>query len=228
MDEKQTFRIPFRRLDPAEMLTGRAFYEITSGQILFFYPEWESFVITEIADQDDFTVQSYDLLPEGAPFQLIHGKLIHMAAPEDIHQAVLGNIFYEIKHFLKQNKLGKVRIAPEDVVLDEKNVVQPDLFFVSIKRNSIIDRKVYGAPDFVVEILSRNAAYDRGEKMELYAAHGVVEYWIVHPTEAFVEVYHNENKVFRLVQTAQKSDTIASVAIEGFVLQLADVFDVDA
>ena len=53
------------------------------------------------------------------------------------------------------------------VVLDEENGVQPDLVYVSREREaSISDRGVEGAPDLLVEVLSRaTQARDRGIKM---------------------------------------------------------------
>ncbi len=227
METENNNQFPFRRLDPAELIGSSTHYRIQPGQIMFYYEPWQAFVITDISGEKEYSIEHYDLLPEGAPYQLINSKLVFMAAPEEIHQAVLGNIHYEIKHYLKKNKVGKVRIAPVDVVLDEGNVVQPDLFFVSIKRSSIIDRKVFGAPDFVVEVLSSNAFYDRGEKLENYAKHGVVEYWIVHPTEEYIEVYHNEEKKLKLVQKAEKDDKVVSKAIEGLVLDVGDIFEED-
>ena len=49
---------------------------------------------------------------------------------------------------------------------------------------------VYGAPDFVVEVLSPSTAKnDRGYKKDAYAAAGVKEYWIVSPSDKSVEQY---------------------------------------
>ena len=82
--------------------------------------------------------------------------------------------------FAKDNGLGLVYIAPLDVVLTDNDTVQPDILFVSTERLHIITGgKVQGAPDLVVEILSPSTAgYDMGYKMDLYARHGVKEYWI--------------------------------------------------
>ena len=62
-------------------------------------------------------------------------------------------------------------------------MVQPDLLFISSERNEIITPdNVRGAPDLVVEILSpATAERDRTLKLDLYAKHGVKEYWIVGP-----------------------------------------------
>jgi len=65
-------------------------------------------------------------------------------------------------------------------------VVVPDLAFVTTARRSILgERTIEGAPDIVVEILSPSPR-DRDERVrrDLYAAHGVPEYWLLDPDVA--------------------------------------------
>ena len=87
---------------------------------------------------------------------------------------------------------GEVFCAPllvEFTGTDDR--VQPDLLSVSNERQSIIgERQVLGAPDLVIEILSPSTAHrDRGIKPDLYARHGVRQYWIVDPDEDVVDVW---------------------------------------
>ena len=224
MDEnrKQSLFVP---LSPEKLLYAKQFYPL-DGQIMFWYEEWQEYVVTVIDDTKTYYTDDYFLLPEGAPYQLINGKLIFMPSPLDIHQKVSGNLFLHIGWHVKSHGLGEIRHAPDDVILDEENVVQPDLLFVSIKRNNIIKSRIFGAPDFVVEILSAgNSKTDREVKKHLYGKHGVLEYWIVHPTEEYVQVHHNESQEMKLVQTAQKGDTISSKAIEGLELAVEKIFE---
>ncbi len=214
-----------RLFRPEELLGDRP-YLLIERQILFFDEETGSYVITQVSDEEEYTATDYQLLPEGAPFELIQQKLIYMASPEEIHQKIASNLHLEIGYFVKQNKLGEVRFAPLDVHFDSENVFQPDLLFISVKRQSIIKRWIMGAPDFVVEITSGSTEkYDRNQKMEVYGKHRVVEYWIVRPVDEKIEVYHNEEQSMKLVQEAGKSDTIVSKAIEGFSLHLKRVFE---
>ena len=51
-------------------------------------------------------------------------------------------------------------------------------------------KQVTGAPDLVVEVLSPSTAHrDRRIKLDLYARHGVRQYWIVDPDEDSVDVW---------------------------------------
>ncbi|MCP5502199.1 MAG: Uma2 family endonuclease [Leptospiraceae bacterium] len=203
---------------------GAMHFKIIDEQILF-QDEKGDFVITCISPDKDYNEHHLELLPEMAPYQLIEGKIIFMQSPTDNHQRVLGNLHYFVKDYLMKNPIGEVRFAPLDVRLDEKNVVQPDLLFISIRRVSIIEKKIMGAPDFVIEILSpSNANYDKKHKLGLYGRFLVQEYWIVHPEEEWIEVYHNKAGFLFKQQTARAGDTINSKVIEGFSLDLSRVF----
>ncbi|GHN02785.1 hypothetical protein WSM22_42740 [Cytophagales bacterium WSM2-2] len=56
--------------------------------------------------------------------------------------------------------------------------------------SKIDERGCLGAPDWIIEILSRHtSAKDLHEKFELYEEAGVKEYWVVHPQEQTLLVY---------------------------------------
>ena len=82
-----------------------------------------------------------------------------------------------IKIFTRKKQLGKVFSAPLDTVLDDGNAYHPDVLFVKKDRYHILDEKeevVIGAPDLVVEILSKGTAiYDKGDKKDIYEKYGV-------------------------------------------------------
>lgn len=220
--DKTIYNELLKRVEPTDL--GAMLYKIIDEQILF-QDEDGYFVITTISKGKKYTVKHFELLPESAPYQLIEGELIFMSSPSFDHQDVLGNLFFEIKAFLKEHQIGRVAIAPLDVCLDENNVVQPDLLFVSIRRTNIIERKIMGAPDFIIEILSPgNANYDKKTKLSLYGRFLVTEYWIVHPEEQWIEVYHNKAGILWKQQTAKIGDKIISKAIEGFELDVSRVF----
>jgi Uma2 family endonuclease len=82
-------------------------------------------------------------------------------------------------------------VSPIDVVLDRDRglVVQPDIVFVSTARHAIIRERIWGAPDLVVEVLSRRTALrDQTETLEWYRQYGVNECWFLDPKARTVEV----------------------------------------
>jgi len=210
-----------------EGLLNRGHYGIINNQFVYYSHELGKFVITQISKKQKYTANDYARLPESAPIQLLNGKLIFMPAPKINHQRISRKLTRFIDNFVEEKNAGEVFFAPTDVKFDDSNMVQPDLLFVSIARKDIIGEiNIQGAPDFVVEILSPgNTKAEMESKMELYGKYDVLEYWIIKPKELSVEVYHNQEKTMQLNQEAGMDDTIKSVAIEGFELEVKRIFE---
>ncbi|HEY5463493.1 MAG TPA: Uma2 family endonuclease [Hanamia sp.] len=136
-------------------------------------------------------LEVWESLPEGTLCQLINNKLIMSPAPLVIHQIVIGEIYLEIGHYLRKNKIGKIIIAPMDVHFPEKNILQPDLLFIKNENLDIIKSKgVFGSPDLVIEILSPSTSkIDYEEKKLVYERYGVEEYFIVDPNTKSVDSF---------------------------------------
>ena len=174
-----------------------------------------------------FTYQDYLDLPEdGKRYEVINGDLIMVPGPNTDHQDVSGNLEFELRMVVKKHPIGKVFDAPYDVVLNENNVFQPDIIFVSNENSKIITEKnITGAPDLIIEILSpQTGYYDLTEKKEIYAEFGVKEYWIVDPKKKWIETHINDNNKFKLKQRSEKQGTLKSTLLEGFQIELSEIF----
>jgi len=182
---------------------------------------------TATIEKKKYTYDDYLKTPEDKRYELIQGELIMTPSPVTYHQWLSKNILYELEKLVREKKIGKVFDAPCDVYLDEENVLQPDILFISNERTAIIGEKnIQGAPDLVIEILSENTAYnDMVKKKKLYARFGVKEYWIVDPSEKTVEVFGNKGKVFVLEKTYAQNDTLQATSIEGLKIKLSDIFE---
>ena len=132
-----------------------------------------------------------------------------------------------LKKFANENKLGKVFIAPLDIYLGENETYQPDVFFISKERESIIgEKKIEGAPDLVIEVLSESTAYyDLKKKKAVYEKSGVSEYWIVDPEEKNIEIYENSTSGFQKIALVESSKTYTSKKLTGFILKSEEVFN---
>lgn len=140
-------------------------------------------------------VDVFESLPEGTLCQVINNQLIMSPAPTSQHQQVLKKIFRQLDKFVESHNLGEVLFAPVDVYLDEKNIYQPDIVFISKENLHIIHDKIKGVPDLVIEILSKGSEKtDKIEKKAVYEKCGVKEYWIADPETKKVWGYWlNEN-----------------------------------
>src|SRR5207302_1391904 len=84
---------------------------------------------------------------------LIEGDLYLSPSPHWRHQDVALNIATIIKVHLREHDTGRVYISPMDVILDDTNVYQPDVFFFKHKSKAGLGKRcIEGAPDFDAEM----------------------------------------------------------------------------
>ena len=68
-------------------------------------------------------------------------------------------------------------------------MVQPDICVIC-DPEKIEEKGCLGAPDWIIEILSKHTSTkDLTKKFEVYEECGVKEYWVVHPLDETVLVY---------------------------------------
>jgi len=142
-----------------------------------------------------YSYSDYIKWPDDERWEIINGVAYNMSpAPKVKHQKISGNLYFELKKSLVSKKSQcDLFSAPTDVVLDEYNVVQPDIFIVCNK-NKITEDNIRGAPDLVIEITSKSTELkDKKEKLFLYERFGVKEYIIVFPEREYVERYILQN-----------------------------------
>jgi Uma2 family endonuclease len=147
------------------------------------------------------TYEDYCALPDdGLRYEVIEGFLFSEPSPRRAHQQVAANLHLILGPHVREHELGRVFIAPFDVILGRRTVVVPDLVFVGRERAGIVtERAVEGSPDLVVEVLSpRTARRDRVAKLRAYARRGVQHYWLVDPEAKTLEAFELVEGVYRL------------------------------
>lgn len=175
------------------------------------------------------TYEDYLTIPDdGKRHEIIDG-IEHMSpAPSTPHQTILLNLAAALKDHAQRQSLGRVFVAPCDVILSDTNIVQPDVLFVLSDRRTIIkEHGIDGAPDLIAEVISEgNRRYDEVRKRNLYARHGVTEYWVLDPALETVKVYRNpEDGYERTAElTAENNDELTSPLLSEWRLALTDLF----
>lgn len=123
--------------------------------------------------------------------ELIFGTLRVAESPSVRHQDLLLELAILMRVFASQHRMGRVFVAPLDVILDPPKalIVQPDLFYVSKARRDIITDRIWGAPDLVVEVMSPHPRSGQVQDRIGYFAHyGVRECWLLHQLAQSIEV----------------------------------------
>jgi Uma2 family endonuclease len=171
----------------------------------------------------------YDGFEENYYYELIEGMPIQRSSPAIQHQRISRKILVFLDKYINDNNKGEVFYAPVDVHLDEYNLYQPDIVFVSTKKAHIITKiGIEGIPDLVVEILSPSTSkYDRGDKMKVYRRSGVEEYWIIDPKSQSVEVYvyNQAERDFDLDGYAVEKGPLPSKLFPNLDLDIESIFE---
>ena len=140
----------------------------------------------------EYTIDDYYAWPEDQRVELIDGVIYDMGGPLFRHQDIAGEIYYQFRLGIDKFESDcLVGISPLDVQLDcdNKTMVQPDIIILCDQEKNI-DKCVYGAPDFVLEVLSPSSrSRDQIIKLNKYHEAHVREYWIVDPEKERILVY---------------------------------------
>jgi Uma2 family endonuclease len=132
----------------------------------------------------------YRALPDdGLRHEIIDGEHRVSPTPVPYHQLVVGRLLVQLHLGIAEAGLGLVIVAPLTVQLGEHDILVPDIsVLMTDRRHLLTPKKIKGAPNLLIEVLSRSTRRrDRGSKKQSCARNGVPEYWLVDPDEHEVE-----------------------------------------
>lgn len=168
--------------------------------------------------QGSYTVEDYRALPDERRVELIDGCFYDMAAPTSLHQKIAGEIYRQIANYIfDQGGACEVLISPIDVQLDcdEKTMVQPDVIIVCDPER-VTFPCIYGAPDFVLEVVSPSSSKkDCIKKLKKYYDAGVREYWILDPEQELILVYDFSAEVCPKICSLNQLESLSVAIYEG-------------
>ena len=165
-------------------------------------------------------------------YEIIDGELYLMSSPSIRHQLLVGEIFRQIANYLLGKKC-KVFVSPIDVRFSKEkdfrkiwNVVIPDVIVVC-DENKMDERGIVGAPDLVIEVLSKSSVkHDRLRKFHLYQKQRVKEYWIVDPEEMVVYPYIlNKEGSYTLTKIYELEEPIKVEQLKNCKINLKDLIE---
>lgn len=187
--------------------------------------------ISQLNFDKQYSYSDYLLWKFNERVELIRGFIKKMSpSPSLTHQTVSQNLSANLYLYFRPSNC-RLFSAPFDVILPlasekkDTTVVQPDLCVVC-DESKLNERGCHGAPDLVVEIISKNnPKYDIDTKFKLYEEAGVQEYWIIEPYDKILLVYTLKNGVYIGLQPQSIGDSIKSPLFPEMDIALDDVFD---
>ena len=172
--------------------------------------------------------EDYIASPQSAhKSDLIEGVFV-MASPASFeHGDLQGFLLATMRVFVNKRRLGIVQGENIAYRLNQDNVYQPDVSFLSRERLHLAG-EVYvdGPPDLAVEVISPSSRqYDLVEKRINYARFGTREYWTIDPIERSANVY--ELVQGEWVPIRAEEGVLRSKVLDGFWLRLEWLFSAE-
>lgn len=130
----------------------------------------------------EWTVEEVLALPDdGRRHEVVDGELLVTPAPAFRHQDVILALILRIAPFVRSSGVGHLTIAPADLELDDRTLVQPDIFVFEPPGGRRPERwKDIRTVLLAIKVLSPSTARaDRQVKRRRYQRYGIPEYWIV-------------------------------------------------
>jgi Uma2 family endonuclease len=138
----------------------------------------------------DWTAEMVRAIPDdNNRYQVVDGELFVTPSPSWRHGDVVVELALILSKYLSKNSVGHLKVSPQDVELDYRTLVEPDLFVVPLvdgKKPRVWEdvREML----LVVEVLSPSTArLDRRVKRSRYQHENVPEYWIIDVDARLVE-----------------------------------------
>lgn len=190
-------------------------------------------IVKKFSDLDltkTYTYSDYLLWQFSERVELIKGFISKMSpAPSSNHQKISQNLNGGFYTYFKKMTCY-VFVAPFDVRLPIKSakkdttVVQPDLCVIC-DESKIDEKGCNGTPDLIVEILSpNNSKHDIHTKFNLYLEAGVLEYWIVNPSERMVLIYTLKNDEYIGSKPFVEGEILKSSLFPDLKIDVEDIF----
>jgi len=168
---------------------------------------------------DVLRMQAAGILDEGAKVELIDGGLVEMASEGAPHTRAKMQIAYA---FMAQAQGKTIVIVDSTLRLAPTYAPDPDLYLYDA--NLPLDGVNGANVGLVIEVAQSTVAKDLSIKAELYAQHGVRDYWVVDVNTDMVIVHRDlSGGVYRDVVQYSARDTVASLVFPSLALCLADL-----
>jgi len=196
--------------------------------------------ITDISQLDpngNYSYADYVTWQFDETVELFKGKISLMCPGPNVkhqrHSVYLSSHLF----FYFQNKPCQVFAAPFDVCLYDRKksllanievttVVQPDICVIC-DPNKLDEQGCNGAPDWIIEILSKgNSQREVKIKHALYAESGVKEYWLVFPYEEVISqfVLNDETGQYQLANSYAGDDVATPYLFPDLAIDLTSLF----
>ena len=175
--------------------------------------------------QGHWSEEEYLSMDTNHLIEFSQGQLEVLPLPTFSHQRLVALLYRLLLGFVEERGLGDVMFAPLRIQLGQGKFREPDLVFMAAEHADRLGEQFWQGADLVMEIVSPNdPERDKVTKRREYAQAGIPEYWIVDPTDTSITVLTLQGQEYALHGEFVAGETALSVLLEGFKVDVADVF----
>jgi Uma2 family endonuclease len=181
-----------------------------------------------IETRKHFTVAEYykmaeaGILTEDDRVELIRGEIIEMSPIGSRHAGCVKRVAALLYRYAGQAAIVSVQ---DPIHLDDFSEPQPDVALLA-PRSDYYSESHATPPEILllVEVADTSIAYDRRDKLPLYAEFGIGDVWLVNLNEELIEVYSDPVAgTYQSIRKAARGETIALPGFPGQHLSVDDI-----
>jgi Uma2 family endonuclease len=143
--------------------------------------------IHRITVNEYYRREAAGILAPGQRVELLEGLVVDMMPIGPFHSGVTGKL---LNHFAPPSRGRWLVQCQNPLRIDERSEPVPDLMLLKSRPDGYT--KAHPTPEDVlllIEVADSSVAYDREDKLPLYARAGIAEYWIVNLVLQCIEIY---------------------------------------
>ena len=153
------------------------------------------------------------------------GRIEELPMPTSTHQAVL-LFLYRLLHDFLRPRGGVAMVSGLRVRVREGKFREPDVLMLRDRSDPRYQDRYWLGADLVAEVVSPDDPdRDLVENRADYAEAGIPEYWIVDPRNETVTVLVLAGDAYVEHETVARGGTATSPLLDGFIADVAAVFD---
>jgi len=174
-----------------------------------------------------FSVKRYDAMIDAGIFgendavELIRGEIVSKMPIGDRHAACVRRL----NEYLVQRIGARAMFGIQDPIVFPDSEPEPDVSVLQRRENFYADSKP--RPDDVlllIEVADASLAFDREEKLPLYAQSKIAEYWIVNLCDDLIEVYRDPaGEEYRSQTIVRRGDSLTLLALPDVTIAVSDI-----
>jgi Uma2 family endonuclease len=194
-------------------------------------PEYAWEVATLFPEQGEWSEEAYLELTvqSNRRIEFTDGRLEFLPMPTDIHESLVEFLFFALREFAEQRKLGKVRWTGIRLRIRPRKFRLPDVIFLHKDHFHARHNRAWDSADLVMEVVSddpKDRERDYEKKLLDYAEAKVAEYWIVDYVRRVVLVHRLDEDRYTVLGQFTPGQQANSKLLDGFTIDVAALFAV--